>query len=121
MKMFETSFKEQFNTVNVMSAVESATAPDPGDNGIVSTSVLSVSKVNPAAARTGVILQPGTHGGQTIWVVNVAAAGSGFTISWDAQATSNIANEAGGTYVLAEQQAQLFVWTSGASLWHKAT
>ncbi len=97
--------------------LQSATAPDPGAAGTVATANLGVSRVSPAANRASCILAAGTIPGQECWVVNEAAAN---TISWATQATSNIAGEAGGTFVLAAKGGQKFVWSSGDSLWHKA-
>lgn len=97
--------------------IASATTPDPGANGTVSTAGVGRTRVTPTANRTGCILQTGTFDGQEVWVINEAAAN---TIAWATQATSNIGGEAGGTFVLAAKGAQKFVWDSNDSLWHKA-
>lgn len=100
-------------------SVQSSTAPDPGNNGTVSISRIGVVRLSPTgASRTGTILQAGTTGGQEIWVINEHAT---HTISWATQATSNIAGESGGTFVLQPLTGQKFVWDSSTSLWYKAT
>ena len=97
--------------------IASASAPDPGANGTVSTAGVGRARVSPAANRSGCILQAGTFDGQEVWVVNEAASN---TISWATAATSNIGGESGGTFVLAAKGAQKFVWDATDSLWHKA-
>jgi hypothetical protein len=94
----------------------SATAVATLDNGTVATAGIGVSRVSPAGNRTGCILAAGTYGAQEVWVVNESSAN---TISWATQATSHIAGEAGGTYVLAAKSAQKFVYDSSTSLWYK--
>lgn len=119
MNFFDLAPSTEQDSTAVMSIVQSATAPDPGGGGTVATAGVSVARVNPAAARTLCILAPGTTFGQEVWVSNEAANGSGFSISWAAQATSNIGGEAGATFVLAAKGAQKFVWGAD-SLWHKS-
>ncbi len=98
---------------------QSATAPDPGASGTVATANVGVARVNPSgASRAGCILAVGTRAGQEVWVVNEATTN---TISWATQATSHIAGEAGGTFVLSGNRAQKFVWDSSVSLWFKAS
>ena len=101
-----------------ISTGQSATAPDPGAGGTVTTASIGEARVSPAASRTGCILQAGTIPGQEVWVVNES---SSFTISWATQATSHIAGEAGGTFVLAALHGQYFKWDSSNSVWFKAS
>lgn len=111
---------QTFQSQSTFASAQSGSAPDPGAGGTVATTGVGMARVNPAAARTLCVLAVGATAGQELWVVNEAASGSGFSISWATQATSNIAGEAGGTFVLAAKGAQKFVWSTGDSLWHKA-
>ncbi len=98
---------------------QSATAPDPGASGTVATANVGEARVNPSgASRAGCILAVGTRAGQEVWVVNEHATN---TISWATEATSHIAGEAGGTFVLNGKRGQKFVWDSGIALWVKAS
>ena len=102
-----------------LSTGQSATAPDPGASGTVATANIGVARVNPSgASRAGCILQAGTVPGQEVWVVNEHATN---TISWATEATSHIAGEAGGTFVLNGKRGQKFVWDSSIALWVKAS
>jgi hypothetical protein len=102
-----------------LSTGQSATAPDPGASGTVATANVGEARVNPSgASRAGCILASGTIAGQEVWVVNENATN---TISWATQATSHIAGEAGGTFVLAANRIQHFKWNSSTSLWYKTT
>src|SRR6266700_2347365 len=102
-----------------LSTGQSATAPDPGASGTVATANIGVARVNPSgASRAGCILQAGTVAGQEVWVVNEHATN---TISWATEATSHVAGEAGGTFVLNGKRGQKFVWDSSVSLWFKAS
>ncbi len=63
-------------------------------------------------------LAVGTQAGQEVWVVNEHATN---TISWATEATSHVAGEAGGTFVLNGKRGQKFVWDSSIALWVKAS
>jgi hypothetical protein len=91
---------------------QSAAAVATGASGTIATANLDISRVSPAAARTACILQAGTSLGQRVTVVNEAAAGSGFSITFDVVGTSLVAD--GVTSVIAATNARTFVWT-GAS------
>ncbi len=104
-----------FGTNGTISTQQSATAPDPGANGTIATGV-GVSRVSPAAARTGCILSPGTMAGQEVWVVNEATAANSITFA--ASGTSNVAD--GTSDVIAGLTARKFVWDSSTSLWYRA-
>ncbi|HLI05205.1 MAG TPA: hypothetical protein VKV40_01400 [Ktedonobacteraceae bacterium] len=93
---------------------QSATDPDPGANGTIATAALVVSRVNPAAARTGCILQAGTQSGQIVWVVNEAASANSITFA--ASGTSNVAD--GTADAIVGLSARLFVWDGSTSLWY---
>lgn len=43
------------------------------------------------------------------------------TFSWATEATSNIAGETGGTFVLSPKGAQKFIWDSSLSRWYIST
>lgn len=102
-----------------LSTFQSTSAAAIATSGTATTSGVGVCRLAPTGAVTGCILQSGTRAGQQVWVVNEAAAAN--SVSWATQATSHIAGESGGTFVLAGGKAQLFVWDSGISLWVKAS
>jgi hypothetical protein len=93
---------------------QTATAPDPGAGGTINTAGLSVARVSPAAARTGVILQAGSAPGQEVTIINEAAAATSITFA--AAGTSNVAD--GVSDVLAGLNARTFVWDSVTALWY---
>lgn len=101
---------------NVMTAVESPTAPAVTTGGTINTAGLGSSRVSPAGAVTGVILQPGTVPEQEVWVINEAVAAN--TITFAAAVTSNVADGAGSA--LAGLVARKFVWDSIQLLWFRA-
>ena len=97
-----------------MSLGQSGTAPAVATSGTIATTGLGVSRVNPAGAVTGVILQAGGIAGQICIVVNE----SGNTITFAAAGTSNVAD--GVSAVIAANRAMWFVWDSGTSRWYHA-
>lgn len=103
-------------TGNGRTPIVSATSPDPGANGTINTAGVDVALVTPAAARTGIILQPGTFNGQEVWVVNQGSAANSLTMA--ASGTSNVAD--GTSDVIAGVTARKFVWNSTAALWYPA-
>lgn len=103
-------------TANGRTPIISATSPDPGANGTINTAGIDVALVTPAAARTGIILQPGTFNGQEVWVVNQGSAANSLTMA--ASGTSNVAD--GTSDVIAGVTARKFVWNSTAALWYRA-
>jgi hypothetical protein len=94
---------------------QSATAPDPGAGGTITTAGVGVARVNPAAARTGVILQAGTIPGQLVVVENLAASANSITFA--ASGTSNVADGTGDS--IAGGTSGLFNWDSIANLWYR--
>lgn len=101
----------------------SATAAATATSGTIATQItqsvqngqapyLEVSRVNPAAAITGVILQGGAFDGQTVVVVNEATALN--TVTFAAAGTSNVAGGVG--VVIPGQTAATFVWRG--TLWY---
>lgn len=104
---------------STLSTTPSTSAAAIATSGTATTSGVGVCRLSPSGAVTGCILQAGTRNAQQVWVVNEAAAAN--SISWATAATSHIAGESGGTFVLAGQKAQLFVWSTALSLWVKAS
>jgi len=97
----------------VFTTKQSATTPDPGANGTISTTGIGVARVTPASARTGVILQAGVTPGQEVVVVNNSASNS---ITFAAVATSHVAD--GTSAVIAANKCMFFKWDSIAAKWY---
>jgi hypothetical protein len=112
---------EMTNTVGgALTSIVSATSPDPGANGTINTVGVGVALVTPAAARTGIILQPGSYNGQEIWVVNQGAAANTLTFN-TTPATANVADSATES-AIAGLKARKFVWIGGSTnLWYPAS
>lgn len=108
-----------FQLDSTLSTTQSSSAAAIATSGTATTSGVGVCRLSPSAAVTGCILQAGTRAGQQVWVVNEATSAN--SVSWATQATSHIAGESGGTFVLAGGKAQQFVWDSSTSLWYKAS
>ncbi len=92
---------------------QSSSSPALATAGTITTAGLQVSRVAPAAAVTGVILQAGTQPGQKITVVNESA----FSITFAASGTSGVAD--GTSDVIAANTAREFVWDSSNNLWYR--
>lgn len=90
----------------------SASSPATGNNGTIATANIGESKVTPAGAITGVILEAGTFAGQTCAVLNQ----SGSSITFAAYATSHVAQ--GVACVIAATTSRVFVWDSVAAAWY---
>lgn len=97
--------------------VQSATAVATGAADTIATAGLGVSRVSPAAARTGIILQAGTYPGQIVVVVNEATAANSLTFN-TAPATANVADSATQA-AIAGLSARAFVWDSVTALWYQ--
>lgn len=95
---------------------QSATSPALTSTGTISTAGLGISRVTPAAAVTGIILQAGTIAGQEVFVMNEGAAASTITFN-TTPATSHVSNAATAT-AIAGQTGRLFKWDSVSSLWY---
>ena len=89
---------------------QSVTSPALGTGGTISIASV-VSRVNPAAAVTGVILPSGAMPGQQVTVLNEST----FSITMAATATSRVAD--GVACVIAAQTTKTFTWDSGAPAW----
>ncbi len=99
---------------NMILGGQSSTSPVLASAGTIASSGLVTSRVAPAAAVTGVILQAGIASGQLCAVVNESVAAS--TVTFAASGTSNVA---GGTTVsIAGLVSRVFVWDSVTSLWY---
>jgi hypothetical protein len=92
---------------------QSSSSPAVANNGTINTAGIGVSRVNPAGAVTGIILQAGVYTGQVVWVVNEAVAAN--TVTFAVAGTSNVADGVGS--VIAGLNARQFVWDSGAARW----
>lgn len=102
-------------SANGRTPIVSATSPDPGANGTITTSGVDIALVTPAAARTGIILQAGTFNGQEVTVINQSAANS---LTAAASGTSNIAD--GTSDVIAALKAAVYRWIAGSTnLWYR--
>lgn len=103
------------NQINgVWSFGQSTNAVAVASSGTIATALTSVSRVAPAAAVTGVILQPGTSPGQTCVVLNESA----FSITFAAAGTSNVAD--GTSDVIAATTARTFYWNTVTNLWYSS-
>lgn len=72
-----------------------------------------VKQVTPGAARTGTILTAGTKAGQLLVLINIDASAN--TITFAAEATSNVAN--GVSCVIRGREAAVFWWSVGQARW----
>lgn len=90
---------------------QSGSAAVLASSGTITTSGVGAARVAPAGAVTGVILQAGTTGGQTVCVVNESA----FSVTFAASGTSHVAD--GVSDVIAANTARKYIWDSGVSLW----
>lgn len=97
----------------ILALGQSATTPDPGNAGTIATANLGITRVTPAAARTGVILAAGTQPGQLVIVRNEAAQANSITFA--ASGTSNVSD--GVNDIILGGQDALYEWSSAANLW----
>lgn len=98
---------------NVFAENPSATAPAVATAGTIST-IIGVSRVAPAAAVTGVILQAGTVAGQRVTVQNQSVSANSITFATDA--TSNVAD--GLAIVIPGVRSRTFMWNASTSRWY---
>lgn len=91
---------------------QSASSNAIASNGTITTANLVMARVNPAGARTGIILQAGTQPSQMCVVVNENSSNS---ITFDISATSHVAQ--GSAVVIAGLASRTFFWDSVQSLW----
>ena len=117
MNTFDLAPSTELDAVNVMTAVQSPTSPAIATNGQVATAGLSVSRVNPAGAVTGITVQAGTVAGQLIAVVNEAVAANTLTLN-TTPATANVADSATET-AISGLTARLYVWDTSTALWYR--
>src|SRR5579863_4304413 len=100
-----------------LSLTQSSTAVALASSGTIATAGITVSRVSPASAITGIILAAGTEPGQICIVVNEAVAANSLTFN-TTPATANVADSATAA-PLYGLQARLFTWDSGTSLWYE--
>ncbi len=98
---------------DILQPALSATAAAVATAGTIATTGVTVARVSPAAAVTGVILEPGDDPGKRRSVINEAAAANSVTFA--AAATSNVA--AGTAAVIAGQARLDLVWDPFLALW----
>ena len=98
---------------DILNPALSATAAAVATSGTIATSGVTVARVSPAAAVTGVILAPGEYPGKRLSVINEAVAANSVTFA--AAATSNVA--AGTSAVIAGQARLDFLWDPFLNLW----
>lgn len=96
--------------------LESATSVAIAGAGTITTNGVKTSRVNPAAAVTGVIMQAGSYSGQEITVFNEAIAAN--TITFAAVGTSRVAD--GVSSPIPGLVGRKFVWNVAQSLWYRA-
>jgi hypothetical protein len=101
--------------VGMEAGTQSGTAPVITNGTTITATGVSLARVAPGGAVTGIILQAGTIGGQRLIVVNESTAGSSATMA--VAGTSRVAN--GTSCVIAGNQARGFVWNSATSLWYE--
>lgn len=113
-------FEEAPLVLGSLASIVSATSPDPGAAGTIATAGVGVALVTPVAARTGIILAPGTYSGQEIWVVNQGTASNSLTLN-TTPATANVADSATES-AISGLKARKFVWIGGSTnLWYPAS
>lgn len=95
----------------------SATTPAIANDGTIATANVSVARVTPAGAVTGIIIGAGAADGQQLVVVNNGAGAS--TLTMATAATSNVAD--GTACVIAGLTARSFVWDNTAARWFACT
>jgi hypothetical protein len=93
---------------------QSTTAPAITNGSTITTNGVGLSRVNPGAAVTGIILQAGTVPGQLVVVENIATAANSVTF---AASSSNVADGSGDS--IAGGTAGLFIWSSNEALWYR--
>lgn len=94
--------------------LESTSAAVIATAGTVTTAGVTMARLAPAGAVTGVIMAAGTRSGQVVTVVNQSAAASSITMA--AAGTSNVAD--GVSSVIAGVTSRRFRWVAATSLWY---
>jgi hypothetical protein len=92
--------------------IASTSAPAISNGATLTAGLTDVIRVAPGAAVTGVILTAGAFAGDTVIIINEAAAANSVTFA--AQGTSRVAD--GVSSVIAGLTARRFVWSG--SLWY---
>jgi len=91
---------------------QSATSNAISDNGTITTTHITMARVNPAGNRTGIILESGTQPSQLCVVVNENSSNS---ITFAASGTSHVAG--GASVSVAALSSRAFWWDNVQSLW----
>src|SRR5579859_838190 len=97
--------------------LQSTTAPAVANAGTIATANIGISRVSPAGAVTGIILQPGTINGQQVTIINEAVAANSLTLN-TTPATANVADSATEA-AIPGLTARSYVWDSSTSLWYR--
>ena len=93
--------------------LKSNTAVATITGGTLATAGLSITRTNPAAAITGVIMQSGSIDGQLVIVENIAIAAN--TVTFAAVGTSHVAD--GVSSSVAGLTSSVFIWDATAGYW----
>jgi hypothetical protein len=72
--------------------------------------------LSPNNGYNGTIMQPGGEDGQVVWLVNIAGAATGFSITFAAAGVSNVA--LGAAAVVNPAQSMQLVWDASTALWY---
>lgn len=96
--------------------LESATAVAIVNGNTITTNGLATTRVNPAGAVTGIVLQQGSYQGQKIFVSNEAAGAN--TVTFAIAGTSHVAD--GASSAIAGLTGRLFQWDVGTGAWVRA-
>lgn len=99
-------------TPGVIPPTVSPTSPDIANSATI-TPTYGRMRYTPTAARTGLIIAPGTVDGQLFILQN--DAGSTFTMTFAAAATSNVVD--GTSAALPIQHSWLMVWDAASARW----
>ncbi len=108
-------------TVGALNVPLEIVSPQVGSAGAVATGDTidptgqSVVRMAPTAAATGVVLKPGTYGGQRVSLINEATT-TGYTVTFAASGTSNVA--AGTSAVVAINSRLDLCWDPAQALWY---
>ncbi len=95
--------------------VQSVTAPATANNGTIATVGITVSRVAPTAAVTGVVLAAGTIAGQQVVVLNESA----FSITFGTLGSSNVS--IGVNCMIPAGTHLQFVWNSATGRWYPSS
>lgn len=95
----------------LQAGISSSTAQGGATTGITFTTASVINRKLPTGACGTAILAPGTVNGQIIVVSNLAQ-NTGYTITFDAPATSNVWDDGTNPQVIKAGTAKMFYWDS---------